>query len=252
MPATITVPPSPSTCGNLDSYQDIPGGILVQVSGSDIGADGLLTASGASAVIGKLRTAGIIPVAPDLSKTNLNTKTWTAPQNAAGNQNDPLSVYVAAQNTLIQNIEAEYNYVKAFYTKAVSCLVDKITEYTSSTSETQRAIINTTVQKYLTTSRTFNRKLNLLLDVARKISETLLADSRTYENSINTYNAEFTQRKSRLEEQAQILNSENAASELHKRMVDFTAEKNRAHNNLLTLYSCLNIVAIAMLFYIAK
>ena len=64
MPA-IKAPTTPSTCGNLDSYQDIPEGILVQVSGSDLGADGLLTASGASAVIGKLRTAGMIPVAPN-------------------------------------------------------------------------------------------------------------------------------------------------------------------------------------------
>ena len=251
MPA-ITAPTIPSTCGNLDSYQDIQGGILVQVSGSDIGKDGLLTATGASTVIGKLRTAGIIPVAPDLSKTKLNTKTWTAPGDANGNNDDPLAVYVAAQNTLIQNIDTEYNYVKAFYTKAVSCLVDKITEYTSSTSETQRAIINTTVQKYLTSSQNFNKKLNLLLDLARKISEALLDDSKTYETSINSYNAEFTSRKARLEEQSKILNSENAASELHKRMVDYTAEKNRAHNNLLTMYSCLNIVAIAMLFYIAK
>lgn len=248
----ITAPTTPSTCGNLDSYKDIPEGILVQVRSSDLGEDGLLTESGASNVIGKLRTAGIIPVAPNLGETRLNTKTWTAPGNANGNQNDPLAVYVAAQNTLIQNIDIEYNYVKAFYTKAVSCLVNKIGDYTAETDATRRDSMNDIIGGYRDKSITFNKKLNLLLDLARKISEALLDDSKTYETSINSYNDEFTRRKARLEEQSNILNSENAASELHKRMVDYTAEKNRAHNNLLTMYSCLNIVAIAMLFYIAK
>jgi hypothetical protein len=252
-PVVITPPNAPSRCEELPSYRDLDKGILVQVSASDVGADGLLTQSGASAVIGKLRTAGIIPTAPNLQQTNLNTKTWTAPEQAGGNANDPLAVYVQAQNTLITNIEAEYNYVKGYYTKAVECLVDAITEFTSAQNETARNTINTNkVTPYRTQSITFNKKLNLLLDVARKISETLLSDSRTYETVINSYNTEFANRKARLEEQSNILNSENSASELHKRMVDYTAEKNRAHNNLLTLYSCLNIVAIAMLFYIAK
>ncbi len=254
MPPTVITPPNVTLrCEDLTSYRDLPEGILVQVSTSDVGADGLLTQSGASAVIGKLRTAGIIPTAPNLQETNLNTKTWTDPSQAGGNANDPLAVYVQAQNTLITNIDKEYNYVKGYYTKAVECLVTAITEFTSATTEIARTVINNNqITPYRTQSIKFNEKLNLLLDVARKISETLLSDSKTYETVINNYNTEFGNRKARLEEQSRILNSENSASELHKRMVDYTAEKNRAHNNLLTLYSCLNIVAIAMLFYIAK
>jgi hypothetical protein len=243
----------PSTCGNLKGYSDLVGGILAQVGDQDVGADGLLSQPGASAVIRKLRTAGIIPTAPNLQQTNLNTKTWTSPEQANGNANDPLAVYVQAQNTLITNIDVEYKYVHGYYTKAVSCLVDGITAYTSADTDGKRTTINNNeVTPNRIDSIKFNKKLNLLLDIARKISETLLSDSKTYETVINTYNTEFGNRKTRLEEQSKILNSENSASELHKRMVEYTAEKNRAHNNLLTLYSCLNIVAIAMLFYIAK
>lgn len=248
----LTRPAAPSSCTQMmNGYTDIAGGILAKVSTSDVGSDGLLTAGGATRVIGELRTAGIIPTAPDLSK--FNTKVWSAPDQNNVSGNDQLAVYVSAQNTLIANIEVEYNYVKSYYEKAISCLVDAIKEFTSATNDTTRTTINNNqVTPYRSKSIEFNRKLNLLLDVSRKISEQLLADSQGYQTTINSDNTEFTKRKTRLEEQAKILNSENSASELHKRMVEYSAEKNRAHNNLLTMYSCLNIVAIAMLFYIAK
>lgn len=252
--ATITAGSSPSTCADLGKYQNISGGILAQVSDADLGTDGLLTQAGASTVIGKLRTSKFIPTPPDLTSAQFANKTWQAPgvPLSGGVTKDELAKYVEDQNAMIANIEVEYNYVKAFYTKSVSCLVDEITKYTSENDSLKRAAINSNITTFRTKSIDFNKKLNLLLDISRKISETLLADSQTYETQINTYNAQFTQRKANLEEQARILKSEDSASELHKRMVDYTAEKNRAHNNLLTLYSCLNIVAIAMLFYIAK
>ncbi len=252
--APIAAPNKTPSCTNLGSYSDIEKGLLAtaQVGSGDKGGNGLLTAQGANNVISRLRAANYIPTAPDITNPHLNKKPWTAPQNADGNTKDPLAIYVSAQNELIANIDVEYNYVKGFYQKSLECLIDKVKEYAASNNATQRKTINTEIQTRLGYAREFNKKLNILLDIARKISEVLLSDSQSYNGAINKYNDEFGRRKTRLEEQANILNSESAASELHKRMVEYSAEKNRAHNNLLTLYSCLNIVAIAMLFYVAK
>jgi hypothetical protein len=59
-------------------------------------------------------------------------------------------------------------------------------------------------------------------------------------------------RQKQLSEQNEILNRESAAADLHKRMVEYTIEKNKANTNLLTLYGVLNIVALSMIFYIAR
>jgi hypothetical protein len=48
------------------------------------------------------------------------------------------------------------------------------------------------------------------------------------------------------------LNSENSITELRKRMVEYTEEKNRSAMNLLSLYGFLNLVAIGLLFYVAR
>ena len=53
-------------------------------------------------------------------------------------------------------------------------------------------------------------------------------------------------------EQRDILERETAAADLHKRMAEYTTEKNRANQNLLTLYAVLNVTALAMIFYIAR
>jgi hypothetical protein len=60
------------------------------------------------------------------------------------------------------------------------------------------------------------------------------------------------QRRTELLKQQDILSRETATADLHKRMVDYTTEKNKANTNLLTLYGILNITAIAMIFYISR
>ena len=52
--------------------------------------------------------------------------------------------------------------------------------------------------------------------------------------------------------QLTILQDKSSKTELYKRMVEYSEEKNRAHRNLLSLYSVLNIVGLGLIFYIAK
>jgi hypothetical protein len=63
---------------------------------------------------------------------------------------------------------------------------------------------------------------------------------------------EIKKRESKLNNQNKILSSSDASENLAKRMVKYTEEKGRYNNNLLTLYSFLNVVALGLLVYVYK
>ena len=62
----------------------------------------------------------------------------------------------------------------------------------------------------------------------------------------------LSKRAADLKAQGANLESDGAAADLRKRMVEYTKEKNRATNNLLTLYAVLNIVAIGVLVTLSR
>ena len=55
-----------------------------------------------------------------------------------------------------------------------------------------------------------------------------------------------------LKKQHNTLTDEITASKLNNRMVDYTIEKNKANQNLLTLFGVLNIVALGIIYGIAS
>lgn len=56
----------------------------------------------------------------------------------------------------------------------------------------------------------------------------------------------------KLQAQLATLTSQDADRKLYGRMVEYTEEKNQAHRNLLGMYTVLNLVALGLIFYIAK
>jgi hypothetical protein len=97
-----------------------------------------------------------------------------------------------------------------------------------------------------------NQKLTLLTQITNEISKSRYQQSQGLQGQINSVNTNLEQRRKELLEQQEILNRETAAADLHKRMVEYTTEKNKANTNLLTLYGILNITAIAMIFYVSR
>ena len=59
-------------------------------------------------------------------------------------------------------------------------------------------------------------------------------------------------RASKLQEQARILQSRQGAENLYKEMMAYTSEKVRSTNNLLSMYSFLNIFALGVLLYLYR
>ena len=58
--------------------------------------------------------------------------------------------------------------------------------------------------------------------------------------------------KDRMEKQGNMIRSNQASSNIQKEMIKYTEEKARYNDNLLKVYSFLNIVALGVLLYVYK
>lgn len=173
--------------------------------------------------------------------SELASNPFGAPEGA-----DPLKAFVTKENALQQSIKAEYCFYESRYFSALDSFLTTV----SDASLRGQAADN--VQSRLTTVRQLNQKLIFLTQITNGIAKHRYATSSRFQNEINSLNANLAARQKRLAEQNEILQRESAAADLHKRMVEYTIEKNKANTNLLTLYGVLNIVALSMIFYIAR
>ena len=173
--------------------------------------------------------------------SELASNPFGAPEGA-----DPLKAFVTKENAMQAVIKAEYCFYEARYFAALDSFLTTVSD------ASLRGQAPDSVQSKLTTVRQLNQKLIYLTQVTNGIAKHRYATSSRFQNEINALNTRLTERQKKLAEHNEILNRETAAADLHKRMVDYTVEKNKANTNLLSLYGVLNIVALSMIFYIAR
>ena len=154
------------------------------------------------------------------------------------------------ESATMQKIQAEYCYNYVRYSYALETLFDKLvsTSKLSTLSDTDK----TDIQSKLTRAKQYNEKLNDIIQITNYIAQKRSSEMREQNADINSANANIKSTFDTLQAHAKILNSETSVSELRKRMVEFTEEKNRSALNLLSLYGFLNLVAIGLLVYIAR
>jgi len=101
-------------------------------------------------------------------------------------------------------------------------------------------------------AKLLNQKVTVLTQIVNGIAKFRFAQQSRFQGDINTLNTSLKERQKQLLEQATILNRETAAADIHKNMVTYTIEKNKANQNLLTVFGLLNVVAIAMVYYVSR
>ena len=79
-----------------------------------------------------------------------------------------------------------------------------------------------------------------------------MKSSETLQQEIAEFNKRLKSQRDKLEEQNTIIQSNEASTRLKKEMVKYSEEKARYSNNLLKMYSFLNIVALGLLVYVYK
>jgi seryl-tRNA synthetase len=108
------------------------------------------------------------------------------------------------------------------------------------------------VKGYLEKTKMLNIRLNDLTQIINAITEHMLSTSDTIQNEIEQYNKQIKKKKESLEKQNKIINTGETVTNIRKEMVKYTEEKAKYTDNLLNLYSFLNIVTLGLLVYIYK
>lgn len=193
---------------------------------SDREGNGMLKDTVVSRIVESLRKRSIIPVA-----------------NAKGADS-----YSSRLGVLLKNIQAEYCWYETRYKYALEKLFNAIRMgYLTNTEDTAGA-----VNKYLSFTQTLNRRLNDLTQVINGVSMQLLDSTSQMEKEIQQFNTKIQSQRVQLEQQNKIITSNEASTKLKQEMVKYTEEKARNSDNLLKLYSFLNIVTVGLLVYIYK
>jgi hypothetical protein len=201
--------------------------------------NGLAAQSWLTSYISSLKSQGRIPTAP--APQSLQSTPLAAPETS-----DPMKTFVQKENEIQTTLKQEY----CFYERRYFAALDSFLQSVASKSLAGQQ--ETIVQGRLNVARTLNQKLTLLTQITNAISKQRYASTSALQSEINTVNGSLVKRRDDLLEQREILERETAAADLHKRMAQYTTEKNRANQNLLTLYAVLNVTALAMIFYIAR
>ena len=196
-------------------------------SASDRDANGILTEKTVNNIVIKLKSEGIIPTLQ-----------------GSGSYES----FVSRQETLINNIKAEYDFYESKYETALNNLFNSIREgYDNNTTENITRINNN-----LTTTQNLNKKLNDLTQIINGITGYMLSSTSGLETQIRTFDNLIRDKQDKLQKQNRIITSSQATTELNKEMVKFTEQKSKYSNNLLGLYSFLNVVALGLLVYVYK
>ena len=229
---------------SIPSFTDIeindtyPNGILPDLSSLTL-TDGLASQAWLDGQIKTLESNNRLPITTDIR--NVSSTPFNSPDSK-----DPLNDYVTKENDFTQQLKTEYCFYEARYFAALDRFLQAVADASLQNDKT------VVIQQRLDTARKLNQKLNVLTQLVNAISKYRYSSTEKFNQDINSINTGLKKRGDQLIEQSKILEKETAAADLHKRMVEYTVEKNRANNNLLGLYAVMNVVALGMIFYIAR
>ena len=161
-----------------------------------------------------------------------------------------LNTLGAKESATMGKIQDEYCFYYFRYKYALETLFDKLVSTSKLTALTDDD--RNDIQSKLNRAKELNEKLNDIIQITNFIAERRAEEMRQQNTEINTLNSSIQSTFSTLQTHGRILNSETSITDLRKRMVEFTEEKNRSAVNLLSLYGFLNLVAIGLLFYVAR
>ena len=159
------------------------------------------------------------------------------------------------EDRFMNGVKSEYCFYYIRYKYSLNKLFESIS--TTSTGIQLTEAKKTEIQGRLNTAKSFNQKLNDLVQITNYIAKkrademaTINGESNT--DGINALNVSITNTFNQLRSNNELLKKEDAVAELRKRMTEFSQEKNLSANNLLALYGFLNLVSIGLLFYIYR
>lgn len=189
--------------------------------------------------IESLVSSELIPKSPDLNaavKTDFN----------------PVTEYAGYMKRVIVLLRSAFCYYDVRYRFAINKWMNLVTDGTYNQGANATGQLNSEVQKYITISGQLNDRMNFLIQLTRGISNSQYNTSKQKQGEIEALNKEFNERYASTQAQASKLTDLTTVEGTRKRMAEYTQEKARATDNLLSLYAFLNVVALGVLVYVYK
>lgn len=210
------------------------------------GADGRMTTGAMESIYKKMVTEGKF-VSNDRYKQLLVS---VASQKDKFEQQRILESVGNQEKKTMTAIQEEFCYYYVRYKFALDDLFETLarTSATSGLTDAQRSTIETKIG----VAKDLNVKLNDIIQYTNFIARKRASEMRDQNSHINMMNSSIREVFTRLQQQNEMLRKEDSITDLRRRMVEFTQEKNQSASSLLALYGFLNLVAVGLLFYVAR
>ncbi len=173
-----------------------------------------------------------------------------APPSLTGTVNgsfDPVADYVQKQKNFLADVNAEFCDYDAKYQFALDKFMDAVVNGSNSSAQTSGD-----VRKYLNYAHIYNRKLNDIIQIVQAMNQNKYESSRSMDGDAQQLNKQLTDRYAKIKSEMEFLKESASEEDIRRRMVKYTQEKARATDNLLSLYTFLNVVALGVLIYVYK
>ena len=195
-------------------------------------SNGILTGEAVKTLVDQLVSQGRVPQVPAPATTDRSA----------------LTAFATKDSAFAAGLRAEYCFYDSRYRYALQQMIAKLQAgYNASDANAAAAL-----RSYVETTQALNQKLNDLTQISAEVAKRRLQQSSAANQDISRLSAAMDEKATVLRKQSEILRSQEGAANLYKEMVKYSQEKVRATDNLLSLYSALNVVAIGMLIYIYK
>jgi hypothetical protein len=230
MSAPNICPPPPDYYSDADLLKKMDGGVASDSLVPDE-ASGRVSAAAIASHVQTLQGAGIIKPRP------MRTI-------AGGAQETDTDALKAADAQLHAKLRQEYCYYEQRYRYALKNFLFKATS--------RNANDNPEAQRLLRDTKTLNIRLNSVLEVMNYLTQQRVELVNSNTASANQANSAINKKLGQLNATYKMLNNDNAIIVTQKESVRYTEEKNNYNSNQIALWTAMNVVALASIYYVYK
>jgi hypothetical protein len=149
----------------------------------------------------------------------------------------------------VDDMIAEYCFYHARYTYAIEKIVENLRK------ESAPDALKTPPPRsafYLKHAQYLHQQLMDFIQTVQGIRKALQDAAKPVEPAMATFSNDLQTQQGKLEAQQKVIRSNQAPAALYKQMVRYSEEKTRRSDQLLHLYTFLNVVALGLLVYVYK
>lgn len=258
MPSTTSYTVDNSVCGSL-IINGGTGGRTITGDANSLEAPYVPPTGTTATILGAIGT--VTPGASGFTPADIDTiigtlKTSLYPTLPSNPTDADISGYMIKDTKFVNAIKSEYCHYYQRYAYGINQLLDSIINSNSKDLTTNQNPFNDTASGshgLNTVCKNLNAKLNKIAYFVKGVTDYRKTITLPQiKSSLNDLNVKLSDAAESLTKQKKILTSAQTNVQLYKEMEQYSREKSKYTNNMLMLYSFLNITALGLLFYIYR